>query len=328
MNTTPPKAFVSHSSADQDRFVREFSRRLREDGGIDAWFSEWELAPGDSLVDGIYEGIKDAQTFILVLSPNSIKSKWVTEEINGGFVRKVENGCRFITVRLDRVDIPEPLRHTIWVDIDDFNNYDKQFARIRDIIFEIRNKPAIGQAPTHSILTITPPSGLSKLEFFLLTQIFEEQFNNKKSTIDTKEFIEAAIKHGWKEDIIAESFNFLRDELYIYTHYVLNRSSYPKTVYLQTRGWEIMLRSTKKDYGSALKSLAVYLVDHASEYGRKSDHNLAEAIGQDDEFTRRLLENLENQGYITLSKYLGSTYFVTSVKPYLRKALEGGLLDD
>jgi hypothetical protein len=33
---TPPKAFISHSSEDKERFVNEFALRLRS-RGIDAW---------------------------------------------------------------------------------------------------------------------------------------------------------------------------------------------------------------------------------------------------------------------------------------------------
>ena len=49
---TAPKIFLSHASEDKDRFVVEFARRLRENG-VDAWLDQWEMKPGDSLVDMI-----------------------------------------------------------------------------------------------------------------------------------------------------------------------------------------------------------------------------------------------------------------------------------
>src|SRR4051794_20083808 len=50
----PPKVFVSHASEDKQRFVERFAARLRENG-VDAWLDEWEMKPGDSLVDRIFE---------------------------------------------------------------------------------------------------------------------------------------------------------------------------------------------------------------------------------------------------------------------------------
>lgn len=63
-----PKVFVSHASEDKERFVVEFARRLRENG-VDAWLDQWEMKPGDSLVDKIFEeGLKEARAVIVVLS--------------------------------------------------------------------------------------------------------------------------------------------------------------------------------------------------------------------------------------------------------------------
>jgi hypothetical protein len=45
-----PKVFISHAGEDRDRFVEGFTTKLREQG-VDAWFSGWEILPGDSLVE-------------------------------------------------------------------------------------------------------------------------------------------------------------------------------------------------------------------------------------------------------------------------------------
>lgn len=67
-----PKVFISHASEDKERFVMKFATKLRS-VGIDAWIDKWEMLSGDSLVDKIFEdGIKEADSFIVVLSINSI----------------------------------------------------------------------------------------------------------------------------------------------------------------------------------------------------------------------------------------------------------------
>ena len=68
MEKTPPKVFISHASADKERFVTDFATRLRSNG-VDAWVDSWEMNPGDSLVDKIFEeGLKNCQAMIVVLS--------------------------------------------------------------------------------------------------------------------------------------------------------------------------------------------------------------------------------------------------------------------
>ena len=55
-----PKVFISHASEDKERFVMNFASKLRANG-VDAWLDKWEMLPGDSLVDKIFEeGIKEA----------------------------------------------------------------------------------------------------------------------------------------------------------------------------------------------------------------------------------------------------------------------------
>jgi len=55
-----PNVFVSHASEDKDRFVTAFATKLRA-SGINAWLDKWEIQPGDSLVDKVFEkGIRIA----------------------------------------------------------------------------------------------------------------------------------------------------------------------------------------------------------------------------------------------------------------------------
>jgi hypothetical protein len=68
-----PKVFVSHASEDKDRFVLGFATELRA-RGVDVWLDKWEMLPGDSLVDKIFEeGIKGASAVIVVLSKFSVQ---------------------------------------------------------------------------------------------------------------------------------------------------------------------------------------------------------------------------------------------------------------
>lgn len=108
-----PKVFISHASEDKDRFVVEFARRLRENG-VDAWLDQWEMRPGDSLVDKIFEeGLKEARSVIVVLSTVSVQKPWVREELNASVVNRISLGARLIPVVIyycRHPDRPRPAR--------------------------------------------------------------------------------------------------------------------------------------------------------------------------------------------------------------------------
>src|SRR5881227_3407674 len=96
-----PKVFISHASEDKERFVLAFATKLRGKG-IDAWIDRWEMYPGDSLVDKIFEeGLGHAEAFIIVLSRNSVEKRWVREELNTAVVKRIEKGTKIIPVVLD-----------------------------------------------------------------------------------------------------------------------------------------------------------------------------------------------------------------------------------
>src|SRR3954464_5104636 len=120
---TAPKAFISHASEDKDRFVLAFAKKLSEKG-VDAWLDKWEIMPGDSLVDKIFEeGIRNACAFLVVLSAKSVAKPWVREELDSGMVQKINKLCRLIPVVIDECEVPQALKHLKWVRIKDTEVY-------------------------------------------------------------------------------------------------------------------------------------------------------------------------------------------------------------
>ncbi len=74
------KIFISHSYQDK-KFVNLLTSRLRDDG-IQVWTDEKELAVGDNIEEKVTDAIKKTDYFIVVLSKNSTKSKWVNFELS------------------------------------------------------------------------------------------------------------------------------------------------------------------------------------------------------------------------------------------------------
>jgi TIR domain/Pentapeptide repeats (8 copies) len=91
--------FVSYSSKD-DPFARRLYMRMRE-AGLRVWFAAEDMKGGDKLRDQIDRAIQVHDRLLLVLSENSLQSKWVELEIRRA--RKVElreNRRKLFPIRL------------------------------------------------------------------------------------------------------------------------------------------------------------------------------------------------------------------------------------
>jgi hypothetical protein len=161
------KAFISHAGEDRERFVIPFSKKLREKFGIDAWVSCWEIMPGDSLIQKIYdEGIKNADVIIVILSEYSIDKPWVKEEIEAGFIKRIEKQCKLIPILIDNVskDMPECLKTTAWETIADLESYEEEFKRILLSITGETDKPPLGKTNQINQFPLIYFSELTKLD--------------------------------------------------------------------------------------------------------------------------------------------------------------------
>ena len=99
------KIFISHNKADKVT-ARLLAIALVEQG-VDVWFDEWEIQPGDSITGGIEAGISNADVFILVWSKAASKSNWVDTELRACLRRRVDDHTlKIIPVILDNTRLP------------------------------------------------------------------------------------------------------------------------------------------------------------------------------------------------------------------------------
>jgi hypothetical protein len=170
-----PKAFISYSYEDKDTATK-IATDLRA-GGIDVWFDRWEIQPGDSLVQKIFEeGLSGADAFLALISKNSIDSKWVRHELDVALIKRIEGITRIIPLVLDSVTLPEHLRPLRWVDMSgDFNN---ALREIQMAIFKVYERPPLGQPPEFIRANMQSVGGLSQIAtamglFFVETGKYE-----------------------------------------------------------------------------------------------------------------------------------------------------------
>jgi TIR domain len=96
-----PKVFLSHSKKDKT-FIEKVANNLRN-CGIDVWYDEWEIPPGESIRKKIFdEGITSCDMFFIYLTENSIPSYWVQKELDGAFIHEIEIQNSFLTLFVDQ----------------------------------------------------------------------------------------------------------------------------------------------------------------------------------------------------------------------------------
>lgn len=142
--TEIPQAFLSYAWED-----RELAKKIAEGlqaNGIETWWAEWEIGSGDSIRRKIDAGLGNCTHFIVLLTLSSITKPWVNEEIDAGFIRKINAKSRFI-----------PLRHGVAPDAlpplmsgllsPEIDNDASGLKQLIDDIHGLSRKPALGPAP-------------------------------------------------------------------------------------------------------------------------------------------------------------------------------------
>lgn len=82
--------FISYSTKDQEFAERLFSGLQNK--GIRAWYAPHDLKAGQKVIEQIEKGIKVTDKLLLILSENSINSKWVKTEITKAYKKSKEIG--------------------------------------------------------------------------------------------------------------------------------------------------------------------------------------------------------------------------------------------
>ncbi len=73
-----PSLFLSRTSGDKDR-ARAICHDLRG-RGVDVWFDEDKIAPGDAPLSRIEPAIRAVDCLAVLLSPESVSAPWVLDE--------------------------------------------------------------------------------------------------------------------------------------------------------------------------------------------------------------------------------------------------------
>lgn len=312
-----PKVFVSHASEDKERFVRGFATQLRSQG-IDAWVDQWEILPGDSLVEKIFEeGLKNADGMIIILSKISVTKPWVREELNAGVVKKISGKIKLIPVVIDDCEVPEALKSTVWVKISDLDNYDAELNRIVMAIYGYRDKPPIGTPPAYARTKFETIRGLTSLDSLVLRLACEEAIESDRPMLGTTQVLKRAQALDIRADQLAEALEIL-DRRGLVEGKSPSRNAAISYFTITPYGFDEYGKAYLPGYEGLLTAVAAQLVN-GDQAGNEA---IATAVNQPRIIVDYLLDVLSSKGLIRVTKFLGGTARVTHVSAELKRMLQ------
>lgn len=312
-----PKVFISHASEDKDRFVIPLARRLRSDG-VDAWLDKWEMAPGDSLVDRIFEeGIGNADVFLVVISDASVNKPWVREELNVGLVQRIEGACKLIPIVLDGASVPVALKATVWQSIGDPTDFDLEYSRVLAAIFGVTERPELGAPPAYA--GAAPLPALPPSDSIVLSALVQAVIERGDLHVDGPDLHTRCESDGLDGAMVVESLHALEADGLIEDAQLMsaNRVMHVKVSW---PGVLTVLAATRPELGDVQHRLLAHLVnDPATSFGVQ---DLANLVGEPAIVVEALLVPYESRDLLDMARFLGGHVDVRNISPLLKREID------
>lgn len=312
------KVFISHASEDKERFVESFARGLRN-RRIDAWLDKWEMKPGDSLVQKIFdEGIRNADAFIVVLSKISITKRWVNEELNAAVVKRIEGGTKLIPIRLDECEVPESLRSTIWHSVTEADDPDRVASRIAEVIYGFESRPSLGETPRYLRNSISCFPRLNQIDSFILMLACENQLTNPRQAMRFRasSLLSSAIESGISTETFWESVEILTNQRYFQGQTFVRSND--GVFGVNTQAFDDYLNSKYPNYPEIEKNVAFALINE----GSLSFENLTKRFDLPVPVLGHVLGKFEANGFIKGICFESGNWRITKICAALKRAFE------
>ena len=100
--------FISYATEDKEEVAKPLVNEL-EKLGLQVWFDENILEPGDSLSSAVDAGLAKAKYGLVILSPNFFSKRWPNYELSGLKARQL-NGEQIILPVWHNVDFKDVLK--------------------------------------------------------------------------------------------------------------------------------------------------------------------------------------------------------------------------
>ena len=283
---------------------------------VKVWMDDWVLLPGDSIVEKIYdEGISKSDIMIVVLSQNSVESKWVKDEINTGKIISIEQGMKIIPIIIDDCKVPECLKSTLFEKISDVGNYSKSLDRIIAAIFDIGDRKSPGCSPKYVDTHIVKLGTLNRIDNIVFRLSCEKAIGEGHPFLNIEDLEQEFIDLEISRDQYNESLEILDGRFYIKAIRV--NSPYIPSFNVTSYGFQEYLLNYIENYEDILKNVIFEIANknwHSEEVAEKQ--NIPVMI------TNHIFNWLADQNLVRLSKVISPYEDIYHMSPELKRLLE------
>lgn len=133
------KVFISYAHADR-LLAKKVAKALRQDG-LDVWYADMEIMPGDNWAVRLAQGLEEADAMVALLTPDALASRNVLLEI-GFALGKKSYKRRLIPVLVGsqeniKEDIPWILRHLKTINLPERGQVDEGIRQITQALKDV-----------------------------------------------------------------------------------------------------------------------------------------------------------------------------------------------
>ena len=153
--------FISYSRANSDFAVR-LAKDLKAEGH-DIWLDQLDIPTGSRWDDELEKALRTCSTFLIILSPESIKSQNVKDEI--GYA--IDKGKHILPLMIKQCEIPFRLRRFQYVDFtkEDHDDYKERLRETKSLLSNTQELPTASESEKSSspVEVPIPKAGGKKL---------------------------------------------------------------------------------------------------------------------------------------------------------------------
>jgi hypothetical protein len=212
--------------------------------------------------------------------------------------------------------VPESLRSTLWQRVDDLADYSQSLQCILSAIFDVDDKPTIGQAPARFSGSAPLISDLARVDDLALRVIARVQIDEDTGLVDWDRLrAEPALQDVPQQELL-DSLDILEQHYCIKIGRVLGAPL--SHVVLTDFGFQQFAQAYVTGYQDVVSSIAALLVNE----NVRQNEELATRVGKPRAFVDFVLNLLESNNHIKVSKYIGGQSHVWDVSASLRRAIQ------
>lgn len=294
------RAFISHAGEDKAEFAEPLARALRAKG-IDAWLDKWEIRPGDSLIDKIFEeGLKDTAAVIVVLTANSVVKPWVQKELSVSVVRSITKTSRLIPVLAANCTVPESLSDLLRINWADKGSADAVAQEIADVLLGVDYRPPLGPVPKYLETTLLSVPGLTNIDSIVLELVYQAAMDGNRRFVQTGHLWPNAQAQDLTLEALCESIEVLIDHGYLHGE---GTNVYHHRILVELPAHQLLdiARAHEVDVDSARRKVASCILnDGAMELAP-----IVLATGLSAALIEAIVTDFENHGFVKLSRFMG-----------------------